>query len=156
HPHRIRLAKSPLPFRQFSLSQRIRTLHRRKELLRGTRSRPRSPRQRLRPKTCRRCPGEFLMAQISAGELLARLEKGKLVPSIRLLGEETYLRDTCRAQLIDRFVPEAARAWAVSRFSADRNEVQAAIDQAQTLPMLSPQQIIFLEGAESIESFAEK
>jgi len=90
------------------------------------------------------------MAQISAGELLARLEKGKPVPSILLLGEETYLRDTCRAQLIDRFVPEAARAWAVSRFSADRNEVQAAVDQAQTLPMLSPQQIVFLEDAEEI------
>ena len=69
------------------------------------------------------------MAQISAGQLLARLEKGKPVPAILLLGEETYLRDTCRAQLIERFVPEAARAWAVSRFSADRSEVQAAVDQ---------------------------
>ncbi|HWY45606.1 MAG TPA: DNA polymerase III subunit delta [Candidatus Sulfotelmatobacter sp.] len=96
------------------------------------------------------------MAQISAGELLARLEKGKPVPAILLLGEETYLRDTCRAQLIERFVPEAARAWAVSRFSADRGEVQAAVDQSQTLPMLSPQQLVFLEDAEAIESFAEK
>ncbi|HLK06043.1 MAG TPA: DNA polymerase III subunit delta [Candidatus Acidoferrum sp.] len=96
------------------------------------------------------------MPQISAGELLARLEKGKPIPAILLLGEETYLRDTCRAQLIDRFVPEAARAWAVSRFSADRNEVQAAVDQAQTLPMLSPQQLVFLEEAEVIESLAEK
>jgi DNA polymerase III subunit delta len=96
------------------------------------------------------------MAQLSAGELLARLEKGKSVPAILLHGEEAYLRDTCRAQLIARFVPEAARTWAVSRFSADRNEVQAAMDQAQTLPMLSPQQIVFLEDAESIESFAEK
>lgn len=96
------------------------------------------------------------MAQISAGELLARLEKGRHVPAILLLGEEAYLRDTCRAQLIDRFVPEAARAWAVSRFSADRGEVQAAMDQSQTLPMLSPQQLVFLEDAEAIESFAEK
>ncbi len=96
------------------------------------------------------------MAQINAGELLARLQKGRTVPAILLLGEETYLRDTCRAQLIDRFVPEAARAWAVSRFSADRNEVQAAVDQAQTLPLLSPQQLVFLEDTELIESFAEK
>jgi DNA polymerase-3 subunit delta len=96
------------------------------------------------------------MAQISAGELLARLEKGRPVPAILLLGEEAYLRDTCRAQLIDRFVPEAARAWAVSRFSADRGEVQAAMDQSETLPMLSPQQLVFLEDAEAIESFAEK
>jgi DNA polymerase III subunit delta len=96
------------------------------------------------------------MAQISAGELLARLEKGRTVPAILLLGEESYLRDTCRAQLIERFVPEAARAWAVSRFSADRGEVRAAVDQSQTLPMLSPQQLVFLEDAEAIESFAEK
>jgi DNA polymerase-3 subunit delta len=96
------------------------------------------------------------MAQISAGELLTRLEKGRTVPAILLLGEETYLRDACRAQLIERFVPEAARAWAVSRFSADRGEVQAAVDQSQTLPMLSPEQLVFLEDAEAIESFAEK
>ena len=96
------------------------------------------------------------MAQISAGELLARLQKGRPIPAILLLGEETYLRDTCRAQLIDRFVPEAARAWAVSRFSADRGEVQAALDQAETLPMLSPQQLVFLEDAEVIESLAGK
>jgi len=96
------------------------------------------------------------MAQVSAGELLARLGKGRPVPAILLLGEETYLRDTCRAQLIERFVPEAARAWAVSRFSADRNEVQAAVDQAQTLPMLSPQQLVFLEDAEAIESLGDK
>ena len=96
------------------------------------------------------------MAQVSAGELLARLGKGRPVPAILLLGEETYLRDTCRAQLIDRFVPEAARAWAVSRFSADRNEVQAAVDQAQTLPMLSPQQLVFLEDAEAVESLGDK
>jgi DNA polymerase-3 subunit delta len=96
------------------------------------------------------------MAQISAGELLARLEKGRPVPAILLLGEETYLRDTCRAQLIDRFIPEAARAWAVSRFSAGRNEVQAAISQAQTLPMLSTIQLVFLEDAEAIESLGEK
>src|SRR5262249_12552628 len=107
-------------------------------------------------KACRRHLGEFLMPQINAGELLARLQKGRTVPAILLLGEETYLRDTCRAQLIDRFVPEAARAWAVSRFSADRNEVDAAVGQAQTLPMLSPQQLVFLEDADLIESFAEK
>src|SRR5215475_3266846 len=96
------------------------------------------------------------MPQINAGELLARLQKGRAVPAILLLGQATYLRDTCRAQLIDRFVPEAARAWAVSRFSADRNEVNAAVSQAQTLPMLSPIQLIFLEDTEAIESLGEK
>src|SRR6266568_9666439 len=96
------------------------------------------------------------MARISANELLSRLEKGKPLPSILLLGEEPYLRDRCRTLLIERYVPEAARPWAVSRYSADRGETQAAIEQAQTMAMLSPLQVVFLEDAEAIEKFGEK
>jgi DNA polymerase-3 subunit delta len=93
---------------------------------------------------------------VGTDELLLRLKKGKPIPAILLLGEEPYLRDICRAQLIDQYVPEAARSWAVSRFSAKRGDIQAALDQAQTLPMLSPQQVVFLEEAEAIEELAEK
>ncbi|PWT89294.1 MAG: DNA polymerase III subunit delta [Proteobacteria bacterium] len=96
------------------------------------------------------------MPRIAAEHLLARLEKGRAVPAILLLGDEPYLRDTCRAQLIQRFVPEAARDWAISRYSADRGETQAAVSQAQTLPMLSPQQIVFLEEVETIEKLSDK
>jgi DNA polymerase-3 subunit delta len=96
------------------------------------------------------------MARVSAGELLARLEKGKAIPAILLLGEEPYLRDSCRAELIERFVPGGSREWAVSRYSAGRGETQAAMDQAQTMAMLSPQQVVFLEDAEAIEKLGEK
>jgi DNA polymerase-3 subunit delta len=96
------------------------------------------------------------MARISPEELVGRLEKGKPVPAILLLGEEPYLRDACRAGLIERFVPVASRTWAVSRYSADRGETQAALDQAQTMAMLSPQQVVFLEDVEAIEKLGEK
>jgi DNA polymerase-3 subunit delta len=96
------------------------------------------------------------MPSVGPEELLARLKKGRAIPAILLLGEQTYLRDSCRAALIDAYVNEAARTWAVSRFSAERGEVQAVLDQAQTLPMLSPQQVVFLEEAEAIEEFSEK
>jgi len=96
------------------------------------------------------------VARVSQQEFLARLQKGKAIPAILLLGDEPYLRDSCRALLIERFVPEAARAWAVSRYSADRGETQAALDQAQTMAMLSPQQVVFLEDAEAIEELGEK
>jgi DNA polymerase III subunit delta len=96
------------------------------------------------------------MPRLTTAEFAARLAKGKAVPAILLLGDEPFLRDGCRAQLIEKYVPEAARAWAVSRFSAERGEVQAAMDQAQTLPMLSPQQVVFLEEAEAIEKLGEK
>jgi len=44
----------------------------------------------------------------------------------------------------------------VSRYSADRGETQAALDQAQTMAMLSPQQVVFLEDMEAIEKLGEK
>ncbi|MGB7284329.1 MAG: DNA polymerase III subunit delta [Candidatus Acidiferrum sp.] len=96
------------------------------------------------------------MARVTREELVARLEHGRPVAAILLLGEEPYLRDACRAQLIERFVPEAARTWAVSRYSAGRGETQAALDQAQTMAMLSPVQVVFLEEAEAIEKLGEK
>src|SRR6266513_884836 len=96
------------------------------------------------------------MARLSAEELLGRLEKGKPIPAILLLGEEPYLRDACRTQLIERFVTEASRTWAVSRYSVERDETQAAFEQAQTFPMLSPQQVVFLEDVQAIEKLDEK
>ena len=96
------------------------------------------------------------MPRLSVQDFSSRLAKGKTDPAVLLLGDEPYLRDACRAQLIEKLVPEAARTWAVSRFSADRDEAQAALDQAQSMPMLSPQQIVFLEDAEAIESLGEK
>jgi DNA polymerase III subunit delta len=96
------------------------------------------------------------MPRLSTREFLERLDKGKAVPAVLLLGDEAYLRDECRKQLIEKYVPEAARTWAVSRFSADNGETQAATDQAQTLPMLSPLQVVFLEDAEAIEKLGEK
>lgn len=96
------------------------------------------------------------MAQVSTEQLLARLASGKIIPALLLLGDEPYLRDECRVRLIEQFVPEAARTWAVSRYSAGRGETQMALDQAQTMAMLSPQQVVFLEDAEAIEKLGEK
>jgi DNA polymerase III subunit delta len=96
------------------------------------------------------------MARASLEEFKEKVAKGKPVPAVLLLGDQPFLRDACRAQLIDKYVPEAARAWAVSRFSAERGETQAALDQAQSMPMLSKQQVVFLEDAEAIEDLGEK
>ena len=96
------------------------------------------------------------MARLSWEHFKERLEKGKAIPAVLLLGDEPYLRDACRAALIEKYVPEAARAWAVSRFSAGRGDTQAALDQSQSLPMLSKQQLVFLEEAEAIEKLGEK
>ena len=96
------------------------------------------------------------MARMSVEEFKEKLTNGRPVAAVLLCGDQPFLRDACRAQLIEKFVPEAARAWAVSRFSAERGETQAALDQAQSMPMLSKQQVVFLEDAEAIEDLGEK
>jgi DNA polymerase-3 subunit delta len=96
------------------------------------------------------------MPRLSAEEFGARLEKGKHIPAVLLLGDEAFLRDSCRSRVIEKLVVEAARTWAVSRFSAKSGETQAAMDQAQTMPMLSPQQVVFLKDVEAIEKLGEK
>jgi DNA polymerase III subunit delta len=96
------------------------------------------------------------MARVSYRDFLARLQSGKLIPAVLLLGEEKYLRDDCRMKVVEIFTVEAARDWGVSRYSADRGETQRALEQAQTLPMLSRQQVVFLEDVEKVEKLGEK
>jgi len=63
----------------------------------------------------------------------------------------------CLPDTIDREIrAEASRTWAVSRYSAVRGETQAALDQAQTMAMLSPQQVVFLEDTEAIEKLGRE
>src|SRR5258707_1994452 len=57
---------------------------------------------------------------------------------------------------MEQEVPEAAGPGAVPRFPAGRGDIQAPLDQAQMMPMLSAQQVVFLENAEAVEEFAEK
>jgi DNA polymerase III subunit delta len=96
------------------------------------------------------------VARMSTAQFKEKLAKGKPIPALLLLGDEPYLRDACRGQLIETYVPEAARAWALSRYSAERGETRAALEQSQTLPMLAKQQVVFLENAESIEKLGEE
>jgi len=91
----------------------------------------------------------------SMESLLATLSKGKPVPAIFLLGSESYLRETCRKKITDAFVPEGVRDWGVTRFSAEDDDLSAILGQAQTLPMLAQQQVIFVSGVEAWERLGE-
>ncbi len=96
------------------------------------------------------------MAPHSPERFLEGLAKGKAAPGILLLGEDTYLRDLCRAKLIEAYVPESAREWGVSRFSAAQDSLDRVLNQAQTLPLLAPRQVIFLEEVQAWERLEEK
>jgi DNA polymerase-3 subunit delta len=96
------------------------------------------------------------MPDLSLDKLLERIAKGKVVPAVLLLGTESYLRDTCRAKLIEAYVAPEARDWGVSRFSAANDSIERALGQAQSLPMLVPQQVVFVEEVDALESLGDK
>jgi DNA polymerase III subunit delta len=95
------------------------------------------------------------MATVSPQQLLGRLAKGKPVPGILLLGKDSYLRELCRRKISDAYVPEGVRDWGITRFSADEDSLSAILNQAQTLPMLAPQQVIFVRDVEAWERLSE-
>jgi DNA polymerase-3 subunit delta len=95
------------------------------------------------------------MATVSPNELLARLAKGKPIPGILLGGADSYLRELCRKKLVDAYVPEGMRDWGVRRFSAKEDDVSTILGQAQTMPMLAPQQVIFVSEAEAWERLGD-
>jgi DNA polymerase-3 subunit delta len=96
------------------------------------------------------------MAGLSVESLLERLSKGKPIPGILLLGPDTFLRDACREKIIEAYVEETGREWAVSRFSAEADDAGRVIGQAQTLPMLVPRQVIFWSDMEVLEKLGDK
>ena len=95
------------------------------------------------------------MASVSPHELLARLAKGKPIPGILLVGADSYLRDLCRGKLVDAYVAEGTRDWGVRKFSADDEDVSVILGQAQTMPMLAPQQVIFVSEVEAWERLGD-
>ena len=95
------------------------------------------------------------MAAVSPEHFLATLSKGKPVPGIFLLGGESYLREMCRRKITDAFVPEEVRDWGITRFSAEDDELSAILGQAQMLPMLATQQVIFVSNVEAWERLGE-
>jgi DNA polymerase III subunit delta len=85
-----------------------------------------------------------------------RVRTRKPISSVLLLGNEAYLRDLCRKDLIEAFTDPAARDWAVVKFSAGQDSVDAVVGQAQTLPMLVAHQVIVFSDVQALEKLGEK
>lgn len=92
------------------------------------------------------------MPGVNVEGLLQRIEKERPMPVVVLMGADPYLRDRCRNALMEKFVPEGARAWAVLKISAKGDGVHELLQHAQMTPMLSPHQILILQDAKLLES----
>ena len=96
------------------------------------------------------------MAAVSPEKLLDRLAHGKPAPAIVLVGTDSYLRQMCRNKVVEACVPEGAREWAVSHFSARGAHWDDILGRAQILPMLAPRQVIVIEDAEAVEKLGDE
>lgn len=95
------------------------------------------------------------MPELSADKLIERLARGKTVPAIVLEGTDPYLREMCRNRIIDSYVPEATRDWALARVTVRGGDWSELFQRAETMPMLAPCQVVLVDGAESIQSRAK-
>jgi DNA polymerase-3 subunit delta len=87
---------------------------------------------------------------VAPGEPLARILHSGVAPTtFLLLGGDSYLREQARRQIVEHFVPEAAREWAVRRFSAREAGVSEVLRHAESLPMLAPRQIFIIQDVEA-------
>ncbi len=96
------------------------------------------------------------MAGTSVGELLRKIAQGKPPAAVVLQGTDSYLRDLCRNALIEKFVPEGARDWALARVSVRAGGLQEAVNRAQMMPMMASQQVVLVEDVQAIEELGEK
>lgn len=96
------------------------------------------------------------MAPLSPEKFLERISRGMPMAGVLLLGDDLYLRDLCRGKLVEAYVSEEARDWGVARFSAADDSLDRVLGQAQTLPMLVPRQVIFIEDVEALEALGEE
>jgi len=92
---------------------------------------------------------------LSPEKLLEKLAKGKPVGAIVLEGSDPYLRDMCRARIIDSYVPEPMRDWALARISVRGGDWSEIFQRAETMPMLAPCQVVLIDGAETIQGRAK-
>jgi DNA polymerase III subunit delta len=92
---------------------------------------------------------------LSPEKLLEKLAKGKPVGAIVLEGTDPYLRDMCRAKIIDTYVPAPMRDWALARVSVRGGDWSEIFQRAETMPMLAPCQVVLIDGAETIQGRAK-
>jgi DNA polymerase-3 subunit delta len=95
------------------------------------------------------------MPELSPDKLIERLAQGQTVPAIVLEGTDPYLREMCRNKVIDSYVPEAMRDWALGRVTVRGGDWSELFQRAETMPMLASCQVVLVDGAESIQSRAK-
>jgi DNA polymerase-3 subunit delta len=94
------------------------------------------------------------MPPISHEQLAAKITS-KNLRVVLLSGQDSFLRERCREQIIEATVDPASRQWAVEHYSAAQEDFAAVLGRARMMPMLATRQVIILSDLEEIDSEPE-
>lgn len=83
--------------------------------------------------------------------LTQTLKKGEFAALYCLFGEENFLADRAKEEIIDAIVPEGMRDFNLNIFDSADCDVARVRDALETLPMMSPNRLVVLLNAEKLK-----
>ncbi len=83
--------------------------------------------------------------------LLATLKKGEFQPLYLLFGEENFLADRAKDEIIAAIVPEGMRDFNLNLFDGNDCDVARVRDALETLPMMAPMRLVVLVNAHELK-----
>ncbi len=79
------------------------------------------------------------------------LKRGEFAPLYSLFGEENFLADRAKEEIIEAIVPEGMRDFNLNVFDAADCDVARVRDALETLPMMSPNRLVVLTNADKLK-----
>lgn len=83
--------------------------------------------------------------------LVQTLKKGEFASLYCLFGEETFLADRAKDEIVEAIVPEGMRDFNLNIFDAMDADVARVRDALETLPMMSPNRLVVLLNADKLK-----
>lgn len=83
--------------------------------------------------------------------LLAALKKSEFQSLYLLFGDETFLADRAKDEIISAFVPEGFRDFNLNFFDGNDCEIARVRDALETLPMMAPMRLVVLVNAHELK-----
>ena len=80
-------------------------------------------------------------------QFVDRLRRGDWAPVYFFCGEEAFLHQKCRQELL-KALPEEAHAWGVHSLEWRAGELAGVLDQASQMPMVGPRNLFLIRDAE--------
>ncbi len=87
----------------------------------------------------------------SYNRLTQTLKKGEFASLYCLFGEETFLADRAKEEIVEAIIPEGMRDFNLNIFDGADCDVARVRDALETLPMMSPNRLVVLVNSDKLK-----